>query len=34
MPDGPIHALGEYAIGVHLHPDVDAEVKLRIVAEE
>jgi large subunit ribosomal protein L9 len=34
MPDGPIHALGEYVIGVHLHPDVDAEVKLRIVAEE
>jgi large subunit ribosomal protein L9 len=34
MPDGPIHALGEYLIGVHLHPDVDAEVKLRIVAEE
>jgi large subunit ribosomal protein L9 len=34
MPDGPIHALGEYAIGVHLHLDVDAEVRVRIVAEE
>lgn len=34
MPDGPIHALGEYLIGVHLHVDVDAEIKVRVVAEE
>jgi large subunit ribosomal protein L9 len=34
MPDGPIHTLGEFPIGVHLHPDVDAEIKVRVVAEE
>ena len=34
MPDGPIHALGEYQIGVHLHPEVNAEVAVRVVASE
>ena len=31
MPDGPIHTLGEFEIGVHLHPEVNAEVKVRVV---
>ncbi len=34
MPDGPIHELGEYQIGVHLHSEVNAEVTVRIVAAE
>ena len=34
MPDGPIHELGEYDIGVHLHSDVDATIKVRVVAAE
>jgi large subunit ribosomal protein L9 len=34
MPDGPIHELGEYKIGVHLHGDVNAEVTVRVVAAE
>lgn len=34
MPDGPIHSLGEYKVGVHLHPDVNAEVAIRVVASE
>ena len=34
MPDGPIHELGEFEIGVHLHPEVDVEVKIRVVAAE
>jgi large subunit ribosomal protein L9 len=34
MPDGPIHTLGEFPIGVHLHPEVDAEINVRVVAEE
>ena len=34
MPDGPIHQLGEYPIGVHLHPDVNAEVIVRVVPAE
>ena len=34
MPDGPIHELGEFQIGVHLHGDVNAEVTIRVVAAE
>lgn len=34
MPDGPIHELGEFQIGVHLHGEVNAEFTLRIVAAE
>ena len=34
MPDGPIHELGEFPIGVHLHPEVDVEVTVRVVAAE
>ncbi len=34
MPEGPIHEVGEFAIGVHLHPEVDAEVTVRVVPEE
>ena len=34
MPDGPIHELGEFAIGVHFHSEVDAEITLRVVAAE
>jgi len=34
MPDGPVHELGEFAIGVHLHSEVDAEITLRVVAAE
>ncbi|MEZ5447754.1 MAG: 50S ribosomal protein L9 [Thiolinea sp.] len=32
MPDGPLRQLGEYEVGVHLHSDVDAIVK--VVVEE
>lgn len=34
MPDGPIHELGEFPIGVHFHGDVNAEVIVRVVAAE
>ncbi len=34
MPEGPIHELGEFDIGVHLHSDVNATVKVRVVAAE
>ena len=34
MPEGPIHELGDYQIGVHLHPEVNAEVTVRVVAAE
>lgn len=34
MPDGPIHEVGEYPLGLHLHTDIDAEFVLKVVAEE
>lgn len=34
MPDGPIHELGDFQIGVHLHPEVNAEVSVKVVAGE
>lgn len=34
MPDGPIHSLGEFPIGVHLHSEVNAEIIVRVVAAE
>ena len=34
MPEGPIHELGEFQIGVHLHGDVNAEITVRVVAAE
>ena len=34
MPDGPIQELGEFAIGVHLHSDVNAEINVRVVESE
>lgn len=34
MPDGPIHELGEFQIGVHLHSEVNADVTVRIVAAD
>ncbi|MDH5622258.1 MAG: 50S ribosomal protein L9 [Gammaproteobacteria bacterium] len=34
MPHGPIHELGEFEIGVHLHSDVNATVTVRVVSGE
>lgn len=34
MPDGPIHELGEFEVGVHLHSEINATIKLRVVAAE
>jgi large subunit ribosomal protein L9 len=34
MPEGPIQEVGEYDVGVHLHPEVDATIKVRVVAAE
>jgi large subunit ribosomal protein L9 len=31
MPEGPIQELGEFTIGVHLHPEVDVDVSVRVV---
>jgi len=34
MPDGPLRTLGEFEIKIRLHPDVDAKLKIDIIAEE
>ncbi len=34
MPDGPIHELGDFVIGLHLHADVNVDINLKVVAEE
>ena len=33
MPQGPIRAIGEYEIALHLHTDVDGSVKVIVVSE-
>ncbi len=34
MPDGPIHEVGDFSVGVHLHSDVNAEITVHIVPAE
>ncbi len=34
MPEGPIHELGEFVVGVHLHSEVDVDIKIRVVSDE
>jgi large subunit ribosomal protein L9 len=33
LPEGPIRELGEFEVNIHLHPEVDALLKLAVVAE-
>ena len=34
MPGGPIHEVGEFTIGVHLHSEINVEVIVKVVAED
>lgn len=34
LPEGPIKAIGEYEVGLHLHSDVDVTVSIAIVEDE
>ncbi|MGM0563944.1 MAG: 50S ribosomal protein L9 [Pseudomonadota bacterium] len=34
LPEGSIRELGEFAIGVHLHADIDIEIKLTVAPED
>ena len=34
MAEGPIQELGDFAVGVHLHPEVDVEITVRVVEAE
>ncbi len=31
MAEGPIQELGEFTVGVHLHPEVDVDITVRVV---
>lgn len=33
MPEGPIRATGEYDVQLHLHPEVNATIRVVVVAE-
>jgi large subunit ribosomal protein L9 len=33
MPDGPIHDVGDFTIGLHFHTDVNVDINLKVVAE-
>lgn len=34
MPNGPLRMIGEYDIGLHLHTDVDASIKVIVEEDE
>ncbi len=34
LPEGPIRELGDYEIGIQLHPEVDTAIKLSVIAEQ
>ena len=34
LPDGPIRTLGEHAIELHLHSDVNAVIRITVVGED
>ena len=34
LPDGPIRTLGEHSIELHLHSDVNATIRITVVAED
>jgi len=33
LPEGPIRQTGEYAVELHLHPEVNVSIKVNVVAE-
>lgn len=34
MPDGPIRTIGEHSVELHFHSDVNAVIRISVVAEE
>ena len=34
MPDGPIHEIGDYTVGLHLHTDINIDVTVKVVPED
>lgn len=34
LPQGPIRYIGDYEVVIHLHTDVDAKLKVKVIAED
>jgi ribosomal protein L9 len=34
LPDGPIRTLGEHSVELHFHSDVNAVIRISVIAEE
>ncbi len=34
MPEGPIHELGDFPVGIHLHSEINAEIIVHVVAAD
>jgi large subunit ribosomal protein L9 len=34
MPDGPIHEVGDFTIGLHLHSEINVDIMVKVVADE
>ncbi len=34
MPEGPIHELGDFPVGIHLHSEVNVEIVVHVVAAD
>lgn len=34
MPDGPIHEVGDFTIGLHLHSEINVDIIVKVVADE
>lgn len=34
MPDGPLHEIGDFTVGIHLHSEVNVDVVVKVVPEE
>jgi large subunit ribosomal protein L9 len=34
LPDGPIRAVGDHAVEIHLHTDVNATITISVIAEQ
>ena len=34
MPDGPIHEIGDYTVGLHLHTDINIDIIVKVVPED
>jgi len=34
LPEGPLRALGEFEVDVHIHAEIDAKIKVIVIAEK